>query len=356
MFRNHKNSLLALLCAVIILLSVLCGCAGKNGCAPSGTDDPTALNTDDPSTAVPTRETDQTNAPTVSPDETEIPAETASVNTEIPGFTPFPDETPTPGNPDTPAPATPVPTVPPSDETLTGTVWLDSFCSVLYDLDLDGKPERIEIKKIASGVSLEVTVGAGGQKLMEELTADSLLSAVISDFNRGDSRAELIVSVLTGTRGHKLYCFRLNGASNGFETCSIDGRAESVDGDSLTVCRMLDVMGTWDCTALFVFSNSRFELNKPSQLWTVKRTEERWCTVSRDMLVGLYTTGLDNETTFLEPGYRLYPTSTDMESIINLTLDTGAHGYLTITIGPNGRPLISGSDLTEWFSDLTFIN
>ena len=343
--------------SLILVISMFftgCSCSGTvDPTDPENTSDPSAMITDNPGGT--DAASDPTKAPSSDPAGTADPAAFDPNNSGDPANTNDPAvNTPAPGDTAAPAQNTPIPTMPPTDEPLTGTVWLECPCSVLYDLDLDGRPEKIELGMSGRDLTVSVTTGSGNMTYSERVTADSFLSAVVSDFNKEDGRAELVVSTLNGRRGHKLLALRLNKSSDGLDSCSADGWIESIDEGSIVIGRKIDIMGTWDCAAAFELSKNSFEFVMTDELWTVKRPEERWCTVSQDMLVGLYTTGPDNETTFLEPGYRMYPTSTDLSGIINVTLDTGAHGYLSVTFGQNGRPMYSGLDLTEWFSDLTF--
>ncbi len=353
MNKKLNKTLLAAIAALLAAVMFFGGCSCNNTGDPSNTSDPSALNTGDPGNTG----NDNTGTPSGGPDASALPPDQTPDGSFGPGNTPAPgDNTPAPGVTPVPVQNSPIPTTPPTNDTLTGTVWLECPCSVLYDLDFDGRPEQIEIKMSGRDITVSVTTGSGLKTYADHVTADRFLAAVISDFNKGDGRAELVVSTLTGNRGHRLRCLRLNAASDGFDGHTAPGWIESVTDEGIVLGRMLDVMGTWDCIAAFAFDENSFELVMTDELWTVKRTTDRWCTVSVDLLVGLYTTGLDNETTFLDPGYRVYPTSTDMERVINLTLDTGAHGYVTITIGADGRPLLSGMDMTEWFSDLTFVH
>lgn len=327
----------ALITAVVLAASFAWGCRHNNDVPeptavpiqPSGTE-----------TAAPTEQTVVTSAP----------VDTEAVQTPEPGPTETP-AAPTEIIPDeTPAPATQ-----PPEQVVTGLVWIDGSRTLKYDLDFDGKPETVEITA-SSSVSVKITVGANGKVLSESVSAGRFFSVLINNFNSSDRRAEIIISTGSGNRQRNMLCLRLDSSSNALEKLNVEGKAVAADGDTLTVSRMLDVLGTWECTAAFKFASSGFKLEQQGEFWDVVRSEERWCTVSQEMLIGYYTSGLDNETGFIEPGYRMYPTRTDLNTIIDVTLDTGALGYLPITVGQNGELMYSGNPLTSWFSDLTFIN
>ena len=350
-----KISVISFLLIVVFLSSVLTGCSCNNNGNADVTDDPSAMNTDAAHTLAP----GETAAPTddlstSSPEQSGDPALTAA-----PGTTDAPVLPTGLGPIDPTTENTPAPTNPPEDHPITAMTWISANSAVTCDMDLDGKPEKIEI--VSSGdstvtVTVNITVGSSGNKLNESVSADRFVSALLNNFNPSDNRFELIVSACTGNRDHKMLILRLNSSSSSLEQAVVDGWAEAVEGDSLIVGRLYDVMGTWECTAPFKFKSGSLAVEQDSEMWDVVRSSERWCTVSTEMLVCFYTTGRDNEVGFLLEGYRLYPTSTDMSTKVNVTLDTGAPGYFDVTVDPSGRLLLHETDMTEWFSDLYFIN
>ena len=350
-----KISVISFLLIIVLLSSLLTGCSCNNNGRVDVTDDPSALNTDTAQTPAPGETAAPTNGrSTNAPEQSADPSQTAA-----PGTTDAPVLPTGIGPIDPTTENTPAPTNPPEDQPITALTWLTANSTVTCDMDLDGKPEKIEI--VSSGnspitVTVNVTVGSSGNKLTASVSADRFVSALLNNFNSSDNRFELIVSACTGSRDHKMLICRLNSSSSTLEQVTVDGWAEAVEGDSLIVGRLYDVMGTWECTAPFRFKTGSLAVEQESEMWDVVRSSERWCTVSNEILVCFYTTGRDNEVGFLLEGYKLYPTATDMSTKIDVTLDTGAPGYFDITVDPSGRLLLLGEEMTEWFSDLYFIN
>ena len=320
-----------------------------------------AASTDGPA-STDTPEQTQTSASTepyaTNPADTGDPGNTSNPNATPSAITTdTPSNTSVPGITTHPIDPTPSPTTPPSDTVVSGLVWLDGKSTVSYDMDGDGKAEKVKVIVTEQGsskrVTISITVGSSGNVLTTSINADSFLSAFINTFN--SSRAHLVVSTCVGSRQHSINCYRMNSSSTSLDSFGTDGWIEAVNGNKLLVGRLYDVMGTWECTSEFSFNASGTELVQDGEFWDVVREGERWCTVRDIMLVGLYTTGPDNETTFLTEGYQLYPIRTDMKTLIDIVLDTGAPGYMQITLDSNGAPIYAGATMDELFSDLTYI-
>lgn len=318
---------------------------GTEASEPDGTSDPSV--TPDGASPAPTDPADQSHRPpdTDGPDATEPGHDTSPEPTAEPGVTDVPTETPKPA--DQPAP-------------VSGPLWIYSSKKIFSDLDFDGSPERIDFAVIpgATGVkcSVEVTVGKNGAVIRDEFTIKRFLKAYLNDFNKGDGRAELLVSVAAGTCDHFVRCYRLNADSSAFVRYAADGWLETASAGSVVIGRYYDLMGTWKCTAEHVLSRSGFVLEKTSEMWEVVREDGRWCTVADELIVGIYTSGGNNESVYLDRGDVLYPVSTDLEGIINVRLESGADGYIVVTFGQDGKPLMNGVPMDELFSDLTYIN
>ena len=227
-------------------------------------------------------------------------------------------------------------------------------------MDHDGSAERIEftVNGGNGGVKcrLDITVGGTCIVLSDEVTVDRFLKGLLNDFNPDDGRTELLISVCRGTREFEMISYRLDDNSSALSRSVFPGWIETAHGNIIEVGRYYDIMGTWACTAEHTFSNKGSKLEQVSDLWLVKPEEGRWCTVANDLIVGLYTSGPNNESAYLTRGDILFPVSTDLSSIINIELESGAQGYMVVSFDSDGRPSLGGSSIDELFTDLTYIN
>lgn len=290
-----------------------------------------------------------TAGPTATP--TPKPAEA----TPSPVASPIP--TSTPGDPNTP---TPVPTATPAPDPADAFTQLEPGTPVLFDLDYDGEPEEIVVTRsegagLGSIVTISVKVGKNGKTLEDSYRADVVTDAFINNFNSGDHRAEIVVSTQVGSRDRTVKCLKLNSGSNGLVGCSTEGVVTDVSGEAIIIHRYIDLMGTWECSAAFAFSYSDFALEQTSPEWTVIREGDRWCTLSSSVFLGLDSTGGNNEVKWLDSGTMMYPVATDLQSYIDVKLESGASGYLPISVDGSGNILYGEKSISEIFSDLTFI-
>ncbi len=260
--------------------------------------------------------------------------------------------------------ATPNPTSTPRPDPVTVLTELKLNEPVYCDMDFDGNPEKVEIssKKRDEGkmlLTVKVTVGSSGSVLVDSFTTDTYLNGYLNNFNSGDKRVELIVSSRIGKRNDTIKSYRLNQASSGLLSCINEGRIESIQGNTITVARYVDLMGTWECTSVHTFDYSSFELTSIDGEWYVKSEPNRWCTVARELFVTYYSTGADNEFGYLYPapgGDIIRPTSTDLSSRIDFVTDTNASGYITVSFDQNCVPYFDGELLSSYFTDLNYIN
>ena len=245
---------------------------------------------------------------------------------------------------------------------VTGLVWFDDSAPVYYDLDFDGKPEKVELKLVpvssySYSCMLRITVGATGRELIDTFTTEYFTKALINNFNSGDGRAEIMVCGGTGNKGQVTRASRLNSTSSSIETISVPGWIETVSGNSIEFGRYIDILGTWSCSATFAFSRTDFALVQQGTEWQIHRDSERWCTVANDFLVEIYVNNsIENYAGFLYKGDRIYPTATDLNRYIRFTSDIGDNGSIDITINADGDVCINGDPVDYWFSDLQYIN
>lgn len=373
---------MAIVLTALFILSLLCTCACIKFDSPQSAEaTPTnAAATEQPSVSE-AAETPATAAPDVipSPDApavtpvpfaTPSPAATSSaVQTPAPsgGASPTPVATPTATtSAPTPTPTqsqpgvTPAPTPEPVAET--GLVWFDDSAPVYYDLDLDGKADKVDIDLIpissySYSCVLRVTVGASGKELMNSFTTEYFTKALINNFNSSDGRAEIIICGGTGNKGQTTRAYRLNSDSNGIDSVSVPGWIETVNGNSIEFGRYIDILGTWSCSATFAFAREGFALVQQGTEWHVHRDSDRWCTVSDEFLIELFLNNSnENYASFLYPGDKIYPTATDLSSYIRFTADTGDNGSINITVDGSGNVMINGDPVDNWFSDLQYID
>ena len=358
--------------AVILLLitvfaSAVCACHKNNN--GNGTADASAVPTEQQGASEAPSVTEPASTPIISseepaqssaPEETAFPVPVESDKPSDPSVTPGPSQSDTPTAVPTEQP-TPLPTATPEPDPVTELTWLALDVPVYFDLDFDTRPEKIELKLTNSGnedsvFTIMVTLGGSGSVLIDSFEADMFYNAAVNNFNTGDNRAEIVVSTGKGVRERTTKLYRINSVSNGFNIYSTEGRIDSINDNSLILRRYADIMGTWECVNSFVLSRDSFSLEKVNRMWTVVPESGRLCTVSNDILIGIYSTGSDNLTAFLTPGEKLYPIATDMESIIDVCLETGENGYITVTVNGNGEFLYSGQPMDNWFSDLDYLN
>lgn len=291
-----------------------------------------------------------------------VPTQSNSASTPAPTPSPVPTPTPTAEPTGTPAAAntpTPTPSATPAPDPVTALTWLEPGSSVTCDLDFDFKYETVELNHSVNSagvnlITLRVKVGKNGKTLEDTFVADSFVSALINNFNSGDNRVEIIVSTLNGVRDEQIRAYRLNERSDGLSICKLSGTVFQIDDNSIRVHRYVDLMGTWDCVAPFSFSYDSFALVQNGTDWDVLRDPGRTCTVAKDLLVGIYSSGNDNLSTFVYEGSLIYPLATDLQSRVDIVLESGAHGFITVTVGPDGRFLYGGVHLDDFFSDLVF--
>ena len=243
---------------------------------------------------------------------------------------------------------------------VTTLTWLELGKTVLCDLDFDGSPETVVLEETSASygklLTLKVTVGKTGKALEDSFLSDEFIGGFINNFNSGDNRVEIVVSSLVGTRDETIRAYRLNSNSTGLSVCKLEGSVHQIDGNSIRVHRYIDFMGTWECTSAFAFEDDNFKLSQVETDWIVLHPGERTCTVSKTILVGLYAMGIDNTVITVYPPSRLYPTATDLKTRIDVTLEGGAPGFISVTPGANGRLLYGGESLEDCFSDLYFMD
>lgn len=382
--------LVAVMIAVILALSAAASCSsGNNGTDPAETDDPSAQATetgggDTVLTESPVIDTEVPDA-TISPvDPTEVPDDSASPDTtepasstsqpdatsapeatQQPSDTHQPDQTPLITEPAataestfTPAPSY-EPTEVPEPDPVTELTFIESDKTYRFDMNFDGIPERIEVRlktrDTTKQCTVRVTVGGSGETLIDTFDTERLMVGLVNNFNTGDNRAELMLSTLTGNRDALIKSYRLNGESSGLLLCETEGWIDSVNGNSVIVSKYVDLMGTWECFCEHSFAFDSFELLPVWTDWMVKPEEGRMCTLAEEIMVGLYVGGPDNYVGFMEAGDKLYPTATDLSERIDFVTDTNVSGYLSVTFGSDGRPLLDGEPMDSLFTDLTFI-
>ncbi len=193
--------------------------------------------------------------------------------------------------------------------------------------------------------------------LKDTFTAEYFTKALINNFNTGDNRVEIVVSTGTGNRGQVIRAYRLNAASTALMSTKLDGWIETVGANSIEVGRYIDLLGTWGCTADFAFAASGFTLTQQSEAWQVHRDSERWCTVSKELIVELLTNSqTENCAGFLYYGDLIYPVETDLASYITFVSDLDETGNIEITVAAGGALLINGTPVDDWFLDLTYID
>ena len=330
------------------------------------------------------------NIPAVTPDAPAVQTEataTGDVYTEDPNATPGPDDTEEPSSEDptaspdnseslpsgtdadptaavTPVSGqeTPAPTSSGQPDPYVAPLWFDDSAAVDYDMDFDGKNEKVEITLTPrSGYTytctVKVTVGASGKELTDTFSTEYFTKALLNNFNSGDGRAELLVCCGSGNRGQITKAYRLNANSNGLNSFGVNGWVETLKGSAIELGRYMDVLGTWACSADFEFSRADFSLVQTSADWTVHRDDEnRWCTVSKTLIVELIiNNGSENYAGFLSYGDRIYPTATDMSTYIKFVSDLEDIGSITVTTGSNGTLLINGESADNWFKDLEYL-
>lgn len=395
------NSSLRLVAVIIITVFAVCslfGCGGsENNGGPETTGEPQAIVTETTS-AEPTAAPEASGQPI--PDESDAPVYPVETNapagseqpaaSEQPGpdesVAPvFPVETAAPAGSDQPAvtpsptftaaptviPATDDPFIPPEDTPEPTSVPLpDPVMELTYiefgreyfcDMDFDGKPDRIEVAVFtrddaSKQCSVKITLGSSGVTLMDSFVMDKYINGVINNFNTGDNRAELMLSIAIGTRDDEIRSYRINREGTGLLISLTEGWIDSVVGNNVSVAKYVDLMGTWECSCLHAFDVNEFELKPVYTEWKVKNEPDRWCTLSEPLLVGFNISGPENYVGFLESGDRLRPVSTDLTGRIDFITDTDVSGYVNVTFGGHSEAYIDGSSMDHWFSDLSFID
>ncbi len=305
--------------------------------APSDTVPPEVTETDDPA---PDTTPEATPAPGDTYSPTATPKPTGTVASPVPSGTPTASPEPTFGD---------------------GPIWLSESKPVYFDLDLDGKAEKIEIslKHKTGGTrycTVKVTLGSDGSVLVDTYEADSFINGLVCDYSYGDKRAELFVSTAVGKRYDTLNCYRINAAGNGLMKCSVDGWLDEVSSGGLYVSKYADIMGTWIVSAEHELDLKSFRFICMDEVWQVKDPSTRWCTLSDDIIVGFYVSGIDNVAGFMEAGSKLRPIATDLVSVVDFISDTEALGYISITMTDSGEAMYNGKTMDHWFGDLIFID
>ena len=315
------------------------GEAPETSSEPSSTDAPGE--TDSPSST-------EASSATAAPAASAAPGEATAQPTAAPTMAPY-----IPGEP------TPEPTNTPVPDPVTELTYVEEGKPVYCDMDFDGRAEKIEVvmskREGTKQYTVRITLGSSGATLIDNFFADKYMLGLLNNFNSGDERVELMLSTCTGKRQDVIRSYRLNPDSTGLLGIRTDGWIDSVHGNTVTVAKYADLMGTWECTCPHVFGHDSFELKPMDEDWQVKYESGRWCTVSGEMLVGLYISGNENYVGFLERGDRIYPTATDLVSRIDFMTDTNSAGYLSVTFTGELAAGYDGKSMNEWFSDLTFI-
>ncbi len=373
MRHNILLKRISLLLAASMLLAALCACscagqvdgeihptqsAGAEPTAQAGADaTETADASDNPNY---TQNPNATPSADVTPSASVAPtvSDTPSAST-VAGGTPTPTPVGITQNPNQPQ-VTPTPT--PIPDPAVGMTWFDDSSPVWCDMDFDGHTEKIEIELVrlysyTYTCYVRVTVGATGNTLSASFVTESFSSALLNNFNTGDGRVELLVCCSRGATEFSIHSYRLNANSDGFESAYTDGWIESAADNTVVVGRYQNILGTWACTASFAFSTAVFNLVQTGAEWTVYNDADRWCTVSQDMLVEFFVaSGSDNVAGFIYVGERLFPTSTDMRTYIQFSLEDGRAGSITITLDAYGNILINSQNPNNWFSDLEYLD
>ena len=389
----------AILLIIFLAFSAVCGCARRKDDAASPTAVPTA-SAEANASAEPsaTQEPEVTAAPdtteqateeasaspepgsteqpaTAAPDVTEANATPSPAYTQQPGQTQGPVQTAVPvtaaptatvrptSEPVQPSTPTPKPTETPQPDPVTTLTNIEPGGEYYCDLDFDGRAEKIVlgVKDRAPGqklITLMVTVGRSGIVLVDSFVMERYIGGVINNFNTGDNRVEIVVSSAVGARDETIRGYRLSDDSAALLTTSFSGRMEAVNGNTISVMKYADLMGTWTCMNQLGFGYDSFALVPINEEWYVKNEPGRLCTVSDPMFVGFYSSGSDNEFGYLQGGLgadKIYPVSTDLVSRIDFITDGGVRGYMEVTFDADCAAFFEGSPMDNWFSDLTFI-
>ena len=390
----------AILLIIFLAFSAVCGCTRRKDDKPSPTASPTATaeanastepeetqepvfttapdtteqateeanltpepgSTEQPATEAPGgTESNATPAPahTQQPDRTENAIQTAVPVTAVPTATARPTSEPV--QPSTP---TPKPTETPQPDPVTALTYIEPGGEYYCDLDFDGRAEKIVlgVKDRDPGqklLTLMVTVGNSGVVLVDSFVMERYIGGVINNFNTGDNRVEIVISSAIGTRDETIRGYRLGEDSAALLSTSFAGRMEGVNGNTISVMKYADLMGTWTCMNQLGISYDSFALVPLNEEWYVKNEPGRLCTVSEPLFVGFYTSGSDNEFGYLQGGLgadRIYPVSTDLRSRIDFMTDGGVRGYMEVTFDADSTAYYEGTSMDNWFSDLTFFH
>lgn len=386
MKANISLRLVAIIIAVLFafISAVSCG-KPESGDTPAVTDpaaDATEHSGSDPIiTEAPSDESEapvQSTAPTedassgTEPDDSETPATSdAPADTSSADTTPAPDTTETayttpvttimpaseePSVPNTPSP---VPTEIPEPDPITELTYIASDKLYYCDMDFDGTSDKVEVqlktRDDKKQCTVKITLGSSEATLIDTFTTEKYIGGFLNNFNTGDRRMELVISTCIGKRDDTVRSYRLNSDSTGLLISETEGWIDSVEGNSVIVSKYVDLMGTWVCSCPHYFDHNDFGLLPLDEDWTVDYESGRWCTASKELLVGLYISGPDNYAGFIEKGDKLYPTATDLKERIDFMTDTNVSGYINVTFDPKEGALYDGSGMDAYFSDLTYI-
>lgn len=349
MYNKTALKLLTVLICVIMAAVSVCACrqkeqeqqadASPSPSAPSETEaDPagtmttdTPFGSDTPAETTPPAPTETNVSPDPTPDNSAAPTPTP-----VPGQTAQPTDEPDP-----------------DPDPVTELCWLKLSEPVYCDLDFDGKPDKVEVTFGSGVLKLAVNTGAG-LEIKDEVSSRRFVKGLINNFNTGDNRVEIAISSLSADNKYSTKIFRLNASVSGFDSYIVNGFVDSVCANDLSIHDMVDLMGSWECSNTFTLRRDSFKLDATNKMWTVVSPGTRFCTVRKDMLVGIYTSGSENITAFISPGEKMYPVASDLESLIDIHLASGEDGYITITLSSDGSILYSGQPIEDWFSDLIF--
>ena len=282
-----------------------------------------------------------------------------TVYTPAPVVTPDPTAEPSPSESDvapveTPSPtsaATSVPTAVPTaaPETISGLTWLSVPCKEYCDLDYDGNVDVIELSFMGNKFELAVTSGKSGERTTAEAEATVVHSAVINDFGLGDNRYEILISASNGLGNDFILCSCLNRSTSTVESFTTEGRVDAIVDDMVRITKNVRIIGVWTVAKCFSFSASHFGLTSPDLFWDVLPEEDRWCTVTREMIICYYSGSSDNEIGYVDVGTKLVPLRIDFSSRIDVMLDTSALGYFVINVDDNGKIIYQDAAIEEYF-------
>ena len=274
----------------------------------------------------------------------------APPETETPTFPPLAEATPVQQTQQ--ATAAPVETDAPQQD---GSFWtkLDPAAAMQADLDGDGTAETVTVTVNEDAYTTDVTVEGAAGTLTDHLdTALMFLKAYYGDAKAGDGSRELYLTGDEASDDYATYAYRIvNGA---LQRTDIFGEAVDCDGETVTIRRATDVLGTYDSTCKYALQDGEFRF-RPVSPFTIARYEGDWA----DRVLTLQKDGLPVQTTAgettLQKGTELMLTETDQESYAVL-VDRQGNAYRISMEKPadDWRWFIGGVAEGDWFGELLY--